>query len=57
VLRPRLAFARPTRLAFVLSRVEGTTSIRDLLDVAHLPEHELMHALYVLNRRGHLRID
>lgn len=43
------------KLAFVLSRVEGTTSARELIDAAHLPEHELLHALYVLTRRGLLR--
>ncbi len=51
---PALGDLNP-KLAFVLSRVEGVTTVRELLDAGHLPEHELLHAIYVLTRRGHLR--
>ena len=55
VAKPQSSNLTP-KLAFVLSRIQGPSKVRDLLDASHFPEHELLHSLYGLIRRGHLRV-
>jgi hypothetical protein len=54
--RELVALALDHWTGFVLSLVDGATSVEDILDVSPMPEHEALHVLDQLQERGLIKI-